>query len=67
VVYGDAGYQGIDKRPEMATKATEFRLAMRAGKRKDLTDSAEGKLLNLVETANPHIRSKVEHPFRVIK
>ena len=33
VVYGDAGYQGIGKRPEMAGKTTEFRVAMRPGKR----------------------------------
>ncbi len=28
VVCGDAGYLGIAKRPEMAGKATEFRVAM---------------------------------------
>ena len=31
VVYGDAGYQGIVKRPEMAGKIMEFRVAMRPG------------------------------------
>jgi IS5 family transposase len=67
VVYGDAGYQGIAKRPEMAGKRAEFRVAMRPGKRRALPDSEEGKLLDLVETAKAHIRSKVEHPFRVIK
>jgi IS5 family transposase len=67
VVYGDAGYQGIAKRPEMAGKTTEFRVAMRPGKRRALPDTAEGKLQDLVETAKAHIRSKVEHPFRVIK
>ncbi len=29
VVYGDAGYQGIAKRPEMARKESEFRVVMR--------------------------------------
>jgi len=33
VVYGDAGYQGIAKRPEMAGKTMDFRVAMRPGKR----------------------------------
>lgn len=67
VVYGDAGCQGIAKRPEMAGKTTEFRVAMRPGKRRALPDTAEGKLQDQVETAKAHIRSKVEHPFRVIK
>ena len=67
VVYGDAGYQGIAKRPEMAGKTTEFRVAMRPGKRRGLPDTPEGRMQDLIETAKSHIRSKVEHPFRVIK
>ena len=67
VVYGDAGYQGIEKRAEMAGKSTTFRVAMRPGKRRVLPDTPEGRLLNLIETAQAHIRAKVEHPLRVIK
>ena len=67
VVYGDAGYQGIAKRPGMTGKATEFRVAMRPGKRHALPDTPEGRLEDLIETAKAHIRSKGEHPFRVIK
>jgi len=67
VVYGDAGYQGIAKRPEMAGNAAEFRVTMRPGKRRVLPDTPEGRLADLVETAKAHIRSNVEHPFRVIK
>ena len=67
VVYGDAGYQGIEKRAEMAGKSTTFRVAMRPGKRRVLPDTPDGRLLDLVETAKAHIRAKVEHPFRVIK
>jgi IS5 family transposase len=67
VVYADAGYQGIGKRPEMAGKAIEFRVAMRPGKRRVLPDTAEGRLLNLIEMAKAHIRAKGEHPFRVVK
>lgn len=67
VVYGDAGYQGIAKRAEMACKTTEFRVAMRPGKRRCLPETPEGRLQDLIETAKAHIRSKVEHPFRVIK
>jgi transposase, IS5 family len=66
-VYGDAGYQGIANRPEMAGTSGEFRVAMRLGKRRGLPDTLEGRLQDLIETAKAHIRSKVEHPFRVIK
>jgi transposase, IS5 family len=67
VVYGDAGYQGITKRPEMAGKTAEFRVAMRPGKRRALPDTPEGRLEDLIEAAKAHVRAKVEHPFRVIK
>jgi IS5 family transposase len=67
VVCGDAGYQGIAKRPEMDGKTREFRVAMRPGKRRGLPDTPEGRMQDLIETAKADIRSKVEHPFRVIK
>ena len=66
VVYGDAGYQDIAKRPEISGAAAEFRVAMRPGKRRALPDTPDGKLQDLIETAKAHIRAKVEHPFRVI-
>ena len=67
VIYGDAGYQGIAKRPEMEGTAADFRVAMRPGKRRVLPDTPEGRLQDLIEAAKAHIRAKVEHPFRVIK
>jgi transposase, IS5 family len=67
VVYADAGYQGIEKRPEMEGKTIGFRVAMRPGKRRALPNTPEGRLDDLVETAKAHIRAKGEHPFRVIK
>ena len=67
VVYGDAGYQGIEKSAEMAGKSTTIRVAMRPGKRRVMPATPDGRLLDLVETAKAHIRAKVEHPFRVIK
>jgi IS5 family transposase len=67
VVYADAGYQGIANRPEMADKEIEFRVVMRSGKRRVLPETPDGRLLDLIETAKAHIRSKGEHPFRVIK
>ena len=67
VVYGDAGYQGIAKRPDMAGRSTEFRVAMRPGMRRAVADTPNGRVQDLIETAKAHIRSKDEHPFRVIK
>jgi IS5 family transposase len=67
VVYEDAGYQGIAIRPEMVGRTPDFRVATRPGKRRVLPDTPEGRLADLVETAKAHIRSKGEHPFRVIK
>ena len=67
VVYADAGYQGIAKRAEMAGMATTSRVAMRPGKRRVLRDTADGRFLDLIETAKTRIRAKGEHPFRMIK
>jgi IS5 family transposase len=62
-----AGYQGIEKQPEMKNSSAKFRVAMRPRKRRALPDTPEDRLENWVETAKAHIRAKVEHPFRVIK
>jgi transposase, IS5 family len=67
VVYRDAGYQGITKRPEMAGHSAVFRVEMRPGKRRALPDTPDGRLQDLIEAAKAHVRAKVEHPFRVIK
>jgi hypothetical protein len=44
----------------MADKTTEFRVAMRPGKRRALPDTPEGRPQDLIETAKAHIRSKVD-------
>ena len=67
VVYADAGYQRIDKRPVMEGHTIEFQVAMRPGRRCVLPDTPEGRLDELFKTPNAHIRSKVQHPFRVVK
>ena len=67
VVYADAGYQGIAKRPEIGCNSAEFRVAMRPGKRRALPGTPDGRLQDLIEAAKAHVRAKGEHPFRVIK
>lgn len=66
--WGDAGYQGVDKRQEMQGSKTKWHVAMRPGKRKALDPERElHKLLDKAERLKASVRAKVEHPFRVIK
>jgi len=67
VAFGDAGYQGIERRPDAKAGVT-WHVAMRPGKRKalDKTVGADA-LLDQAEKLKAGIRAKVEHPFRVIK
>ena len=67
-VFGDAGYQGADKRPD-AKADCKWHVAMRLGKRKKLDKDHKplDALINKVEKIKASIRAKVEHPFRVIK
>ncbi len=66
--FGDAGYQGITKRPD-ANKDVTWHVAMRPGKRKalDKENNLIDALVDRVEKIKASIRAKVEHPFRVIK
>jgi IS5 family transposase len=65
--YGDAGYQGIDKRPD-AKAGVIWHIAMRPGKRKKLDKTNEADaMLDQAEKLKAGVRAKVEHPFRVIK
>ena len=67
VALGDAGYQGIDKRPN-AKAGVSWHVAMRPGKRKALNkDNEADALIDQAEKLKAGIRAKVEHPFRVIK
>ena len=65
--YGDAGYQGIENRPD-AKKEVLWHIAMRPGKRAALDlENKRDALTEKIEKAKAGIRAKVEHPFRVIK
>ena len=66
--FGDAGYQGVQKRPD-AKKDVTWHGAMRPGKRKalDKENNPIDALTDGVEKIKASIRAKVEHPFRVIK
>ena len=67
VAFGDAGYQGIQKRPDAKPEVT-WHIAMRPGKRRALNkDNTADMMLDHAEKLKAGIRAKVEHPFRVIK
>jgi len=64
--FGDAGYQGVHKRPEAAGPA--WHVAMRPGLRRRLNPFIEPEFVaERVEKMKASIRAKVEHPFRVLK
>ena len=67
LAFGDAGYQGVDKRPDTNADIT-WHIAMRPGKRRALDkDDEADALLDQAEKLKASVRAKVEHPFRVIK
>jgi IS5 family transposase len=67
LAYGDAGYQGIDKRSD-ADESVAWQIAMRPGKRKALNkEEPADALIDKAEKLKAGIRAKVEHPFRVTK
>ena len=66
LAYGDAGYQGADRRPD-ARDNVAWKISMLPGKRKALPTTKLGRLLEQLEAAKAQMRAKVEHPFHVIK
>jgi IS5 family transposase len=66
VVYADAGYKGVDKRPEVTghehLSTVEFRVAARKGKLTAMPAHDRA-----VESRKASVRAKVEHPFLIIK
>ena len=67
VALGDAGYQGVDKRPENQDAPVTWHVALRPGVRRALPDDALGRLQERIEQVKASLRAKVEHPFHIIK
>lgn len=66
-VFGDAGYQGVERREENRNTEVEWRVAMKRGERKALPDTEAGEVQELFERVKASVRAKVEHPFHVVK
>ena len=71
VVYGDSGYLGIEKRPEIAEdehlSKIEYRINRRPGKLHRMKDNRGQDWERFIERRKSSVRSKVEHPFRFLK
>jgi IS5 family transposase len=68
VVCADAGYTGVEKRPEHAGREVIWQIAARRSTYKQLSKrSSLYKAKRKIEKAKAQVRSKVEHSFRVIK
>ena len=66
VAFGDAGYIGVERRPE-ARHGALWHVAMKAGKRRALGKSAYDRLCERIEKLKAQVRARGEHAFRVIK
>jgi IS5 family transposase len=67
LVFGDAGYQGVERREENRNTPVTWHVALRPGKRRTLPDTEVGRLDEQIEQAKASVRAKVEHPFHIIK
>jgi IS5 family transposase len=71
VVYGDSGYQGIEKREEISSDPHKAEIDYRINQRQGKVNSQPEGIAREVEREREHrkssVRSKVEHPFRIVK
>jgi transposase, IS5 family len=67
--YGDAGYTGVEKRPEIVAEhaGVEWYVAAKRGKVKALAEGLVKELTLKFEKAKAQVRARVEHPFHIIK
>jgi IS5 family transposase len=70
VVYGDAGYIGLDKREEIVKDENLSRIEYRINRKRSTLQEIPDVFLNAerdVERRKSSVRSKVEHPFLILK
>ena len=71
VVYGDAGYLGLDGRPEIITdehkSQIDYRIAQRPGKRRCFAAGPAYEWNNRMEYQKASVRAKAEHVYHIIK
>src|ERR1051325_1780440 len=65
-VFGDAGYTGADKRPELEDRDVSWNIAIKRSIIKALPKALR-ELAEPVERALSQVRAVVEHPFHILK
>ncbi len=68
-VHADAGYTGVEKRPEIVAlqRKIDWQIAGKRSVIKALAQGAEKEALKAVEKAKAAVRAFVEHPFHIVK
>jgi IS5 family transposase len=68
-VWADAGYLGVDKRPEIIAGAPKVRwqIAAKRGQVKAMPEGRRKELTQALEKCKARVRAYVEHPFHIIK
>jgi len=65
-VFADAGYTGVEKRPEHAEREVSWNIAIKRGIIKALPKRLR-QLAEPIERALSQVRAWVEHPFHIVK
>ena len=65
-MFGDAGYTGADKRPELADRDISWNIAIKRGIIKALPQALR-EMAEPVERALSQVRAVVAHPFHIVK
>lgn len=68
-VHADAGYTGVEKRPEIVAleRRIDWQIAAKRSVIKALAEGAQNEARKAVEKAKAAVRAFVEHPFHVVK
>lgn len=68
-VHADAGYTGVEKRPEIATleRKIDWQIAGKRSVIQALAEGAEKEARKAVEKTKASVRAFVEHPFHIVK
>jgi len=68
-VHADAGYTGVEKRPEIVALARkiDWQIARKRGLIKTMTEGAEKTAVKAAEKLKAAVRAFVEHPFHIVK
>jgi IS5 family transposase len=68
-VHADAGYLGVEKRPEIVAleRKMDWQIARKRGSIKTMAEGEEKAALKAAEKIKASVRAFVEHPFHILK